>query len=161
MGGKDYIHTKKIYLNSYGKYLVELIKQYGLENNVSFLGFLNAEQMREQYLLANVFVSASSIENSPNSLGEAMILGTPCISSRVGGVHSIFSEGVDGIMYPYDEPYMLAAYIEKIFDDDVLAEEFSKASIIHANQTHNKEKNYQELMNIYNEISCDDKSTGA
>ncbi len=160
VGGKDYMNMKKLYLSSYGKYLVDIIKKYHLEENVSFLGLLSAKQMKEQYLSANVFVSASSIENSPNSLGEAMILGTPCVSSRVGGVHSIFSENEDGFFYPYDEPYMLAAYIEKIFEDDKLAQKFSCASRIHAKQTHDREKNYKDLLIIYNNIICESDSTG-
>ena len=39
--------------------------------------------MKEQYLKANVFVSASSIENSPNSVLEAMAVGAPVVSSFV------------------------------------------------------------------------------
>ena len=72
---------KKIKMASYGKYLRELIEQYHLEEHIEFLGNLNAEQMKQRYLNSNVFVSPSSMENSPNSVGEAMILGVPVISS--------------------------------------------------------------------------------
>ena len=108
IGGKDYLSLPFYKQSSYGKYLVSLIKQYGLEKNVSFTGFLNAEQMKNRYLKSNVFVSASSIENSPNSLGEAMLLGVPCISSQVGGVHNMMTHAIEGYTYPADEIYMLA-----------------------------------------------------
>ena len=59
---------------SYGNYLNRLINKYGLKGKVHFLGYQNEAGMREHYLEANVFVCPSSIENSPNSLGEAQIL---------------------------------------------------------------------------------------
>lgn len=69
---------------SYAKYITELIKKLKIENNVFFTGLLNEQQICERYLNSNVFVCPSSIENSPNSLGEAMILGLPCVASNVG-----------------------------------------------------------------------------
>ncbi len=60
------------------------------------MGSLNAEEMKEQYLLANVFASPSSIENSPNFCREAMILGTPVVSSDVGGVKNMLTHNEKG-----------------------------------------------------------------
>lgn len=47
--------------------------------------------MIEQYLKAHIFVCPSSVENSPNSLGEAQLLGVPCIGSIAGGIPSMLS----------------------------------------------------------------------
>lgn len=90
----------KIRISAYGRYLRRLIKKYDLEKQVIFLGPLTGEQMKEQYLKSGLFVCPSTIENSPNSLGEAMLLGMPCVSADVGGVSSIFTDGVDGVLYP-------------------------------------------------------------
>ncbi len=48
--------------------------------------------MRQQFLLAETYLLCSSIENSPNSLGEAMLTGVPCAAAAVGGVPSMLSE---------------------------------------------------------------------
>lgn len=60
---------------------------------------LEEKQMVQQYLSANVFVLASAV-NSPNSLNEAMITGTPCIASYVGGIGNRMRMGEDGFLYP-------------------------------------------------------------
>lgn len=143
----------KLKQTAYSKYLATLIRRYGLEKHVSFLGGLSAERMRERYLASHVFVSCSSIENSPNSLGEAMLLGTPCVSSDVGGVKNMMTHGIEGFVYPADEPYMIAYYVGELFESDTLAQRFSHAARTHAARTHNPETNLQTLIEIYREIN--------
>ena len=45
--------------------------------HIYYTGPLDAAAMRQAYLEADVFLLPSSCENSPNSLGEAMLLGMP------------------------------------------------------------------------------------
>ena len=71
---------EKIKLSAYGKYLLSLIKKYGLEDKVIITGKLNAAEMKEQFLRTSVFVCASVLENSPNTIGEAQLLGVPVLS---------------------------------------------------------------------------------
>lgn len=154
--GADYLHyntlVDKLRLSTYQKEIIRLIRENHLEENLSFMGILSEENMKRAYLQAHVFLSASSIENSPNSLGEAMLLGLPSVVSDVGGVKNMMTHGVDGFVYPFDEPYVLAEYVCKIFRDDNLAIRFSEQAQMHACDTHSKEKNYLKLMEEYENI---------
>lgn len=143
----------KFKISSYGKYIKELIGRYNLGKSVFFTGLLNEQQMCEQYLKSHVFVCPSIIENSPNSLGEAMIMGVPCIASDVGGVADLLKHNEEGFIYQADAPYMLAFYINKIFSDDDLALKFSKNEKEHAQFTHNRRANLDNLITIYSTIS--------
>lgn len=153
VGGKDYRAVTPIKQGAYGLYILYLIKKYNLENHVSFTGVLNAEKMKKRYLDSNVFVSASAIENSPNSLGEAMLLGVPCVSSRVGGTHNMLKHGEEGYLYPADETYMLSYYVCKIFENPNVAKKMADNARLHAELTHSSKNNMEKLIEIYTRIS--------
>jgi len=120
-----------------------------LEGTIIFTGLLDEKQMCERYLQSNVFVCSSSIENSPNSLGEAMLLGVPCVASDVGGVSNMLTHKKDGFLYQADAPYMLAYYVCEIFSDNELVSNISNNARMKASRTHDKEKNTNDLINIY------------
>lgn len=137
---------------SYAKYIKELIQKLNLKENLIFTGILNEKQMCDRYLKSNVFVLPSSIENSPNSLGEAMMLGLPCVASYVGGVSDMLKHNEEGFLYQADAPYMLAYYVCEIFKNNELALKFSKNARQHALETHNKEENVKKILQIYDNI---------
>lgn len=139
--------------SSYQVYIKKLIEQYQLKEHVIFLGGeLDEQSMCKAFLRAHVFLSPSSIENSPNSLGEAMILGVPCVSSDVGGVKNMLVHGEEGFLYPYDEHYMIVHYISRIFEEDDLALKISAAGREHGRRTHDPQKNLKDLKRAYCEI---------
>lgn len=146
-------NSSSIKETGYNKYLKWLINKYQLKENINFLGPLNEKQMIEQYLNCNVFVCPSSIENSPNSLGEAQILGAPCIASYVGGIPDMIKHNINGFLYRYEEIEMLSYYISCIFKNNDLATTFSIKGIEEAEKRHNKNSNLTKLIDIYNNIA--------
>ncbi|MEZ3463491.1 MAG: glycosyltransferase family 4 protein [Lachnospiraceae bacterium] len=138
--------------DSYANYILGLLEKWHLRKNVRFIGTQSDQKMKEQFLRAHVFVLPSLIENSPNSLGEAMLLGVPCVASDVGGVGSLMRHGEEGFVYQVDAEYMLAYYVEKIFEDPRLAEKFSVNARKHAKITHDRESNLKELLGIYKKV---------
>lgn len=140
----------KSLLPNYSEYLYSLINKYNLKNKITFLGNLKEDEMCKQYLKSHVFVLPSSIENSPNSLGEAMLLGLPSVASCVGGVQDMLSHKEEGFIYQYDAPYMLAHYVCEIFSNDDMAIKMSQNARRHALVTHSKELNKKRMLEIYN-----------
>lgn len=162
VGGGKMISKKKgirklVSKRSYPTYIADLIKQNNLEKNVVFLGSLDEVSMRDRYLKTHVFVSPSTIENSPNSVGEANILGVPCVSTDVGGVTDMMVHKKEGFVYPATAHYMLAHYAKKLFLDDELCKTFSAASQKHARVTHNRQTNGKTMIKIYKGIIAENK----
>lgn len=133
--------------NGYMKFINSLLDKYRLRNKIVFLGPLNAEEMKNEYLNCNVFVCPSTIENSPNSLGEAQILGTPCIASYVGGIPDMMRGNEDNL-YRFEEVEMLAEKVCRVFSD---GENQTDLSAIAA-QRHDPLNNNQQLLSIYHKI---------
>ncbi len=72
---------EKIALSGFGKYLKRLIINLGLEDNMVFTGQLTPNEIINKLVHVHINICPSSIENSPNSLGEAQILGVPIIAA--------------------------------------------------------------------------------
>lgn len=143
---------EKIKLPGYGKYLNKLIEKYDLKENITFTGVINAKEMSECLLKCNAFIQSSAIENSPNSLGEAMMLGIPCIASYVGGTMDMLQHDKEGFLYTYTESAILAEYIRRLFEDDGLCEKFSKNAIEKADFTHDKDRIIKENIDMYYDV---------
>ncbi len=143
---------EKCKLSAYGKYLRVLMRVYELEERVTVLGKLSAAQMKEQFLRASVFVCPSVLENSPNTLGEAMLLGVPVVAARTGGIPSMVEDGVTGLLFHNQDADDLADSIAQIWADPKYAKELSRQERIRAGQVHDGEKNYERLLQIYGEI---------
>ena len=136
----------------YHRYLARLADQNKLRDRIRFLGALSAPQMKQAFLDCNVFVLPSTVENSPNSLGEAMLLGVPCVAADVGGVSNMLHPG-QGYVYQSTAPYMLAHYITEVFRQQERAEKMGAQARLQARETHNPEKNMRDLLEIYRLIA--------
>lgn len=157
VAGKNPIDKKFEMLDSYGKYLYQLIRIDGIADKIHFVGILDEREMIPYFLSANVFVSPSVIENNSNSICEAMYLGTPVISSDVGGISSILTHRYDGILYPCDAEYMLAGWVCRIFGDDELAGELSEHARITASARHDiKEVSFRMIKNYKKMIEAEE-----
>lgn len=156
VGGPNIIKTEslvdKLKLSGYGKYLKSLINENEIQNNVIFLGILNENEMINRLLKSNVFVLPSKIENSSNSLCEAMLLGLPCIASYVGGNPDMMLHDKEGYLYPFDDYQILAQQVIKLFEDKDLCLEFSKNARERSLQRNDLKTNVNTLYEIYKQI---------
>lgn len=148
--GKTFKERMKI--SGYGKYLEELMKKVGMEEKIIFLGKLSAEEMKAEYLKCHTYVCASSLENSPNSLGEAMCLGVPVVASDTGGIPSMLTHEKEGLLFPKGNEEALAQAVIRLWKDSRLCENLSEAAMLRGRKTHDGEKNFKRLLEIYREI---------
>lgn len=141
-------------LQTYQVYLQWLTSRLGLKNHVRFTGKLSAEGMKQRLLSANVFVLPSVVENSPNSLGEAMLLGVPCVAADVGGVSSLMSAPKEGIICQSADVSALTDGICQVFAmEKEKTESMGHNASLHAQFTHDAKLNTSALVSIYSQIT--------
>lgn len=136
----------------YNNYIKKEIKNQKLENNIELKQSLTAAQMAEEFKKAHVFVLPSFLENSPNSLGEAMLIGTPTVVSPVGGVLSIVQDESSTLAFSTDDHVMMAHQIDRFFTNDDLAVKISSNAKAIAKARHNIENTVNQYINIYTSI---------
>ena len=142
----------RLRFGTYANYVLCLMESLGVRGRFVFTGLLDAQQMADRYKATHVFVCPSSIENSPNSLGEAQLVGAPVVASYVGGVPDMVESGNTGLLYRFEEHEMLARSVCSIFRNDAFAERLSASGREAALARHDKHKNAMRTLEIYNEI---------
>jgi len=129
------------------------------EVNVKLMGTVSAEKIRIELLDADIFIHPSYIDNSPNSICEAQLLGLPVISTNVGGISSLITHLKTGILVPSNDPFSLTAYIKLIFYQKDLAILLGNNALKTALIRHNNNTIKTDLMNVYNTIINYEKKT--
>lgn len=147
--------SRSFFKKGYAAYLKKLICDLGVQEHIEFTGPLNAEEVAKKLASVNAYVLCSAIENSPNTLGEAMLVGTPCVAAYVGGVPDMAEDGKEALFYRNDDPQLLAWNIKRIFDSDELALQLSENGRERAAVTHNPEINAKTLLSVYETILSD------
>ncbi|MEX0290857.1 MAG: glycosyltransferase family 4 protein [Flavobacteriaceae bacterium] len=119
-GLKDLLEWRVIGIEEGSAYAKAARKKAGLasvETGVKLIGSLAATEMVEELLQADLYVHPSHIENSPNAVQEAMILGMPLIATNVGGTPSLLVDGKEGLLVQNKDPYAMAGAILELFED--------------------------------------------
>jgi glycosyltransferase involved in cell wall biosynthesis len=150
MKGKNYWQRMK--MSGYSKYLGNLVDDLDLHEVVQLTGQLTAEQMAEEIAKAHVFVMPSLVENSPNSLAEAMLVGTPCVVSLAGGMTSMVEDRRTAVCFPMGDEAMLAESVRMIYHDDELADSISREARKTAHKKHDKQTIVATMLEVYRSL---------
>lgn len=142
--------------NVYGNVQPEFMEKHtGLKHNslnINLKGVATAEQLRDALLESTLYFHPSYVENSPNAVGEAQLVGIPVVASRVGGTDSMVEHGKTGYLYPVTDPYMAAYYIKRLIDNKEENRVIGKTAREVALVRHDKATIVDELLKTYHQI---------
>jgi glycosyltransferase involved in cell wall biosynthesis len=122
------------------------------ENAIQLLGPLHESDLINEMLGADLFVHPSHIDNSPNSVCEAMMLGMPVIATSVGGIPSIIENNTDGLLVQDGDPYAMAGAIMEMKENRDCDIKYGKNAQKKALIRHDKNKIVNNLLNIYESV---------
>jgi len=122
------------------------------ENNIFFKGVKVEKDLISELLESHVFVHPSHIDNSPNSICEAMLLGVPVIAGNVGGIPSLITHNLDGVLYNSYDPYELASIIQNIKNQALHLTNIGANGRIRAIKRHDTQKITDTVIRAYKAV---------
>ncbi len=122
IAGQDMQHS------TYSTHLKELVKQYGLEDRIKFIGFhKDMDKVMKQH---SVFCLCSQHEGFPNVLSEALSMGMAAISfDIVTGPREIIIDGLDGIIVEDQNTAALADGLRRLLENTNLRQDLGLKAI--------------------------------
>lgn len=140
-------HDSKI-LKFYEKELNLNHKKLGIK----CIGFKNDQELKNIISNSDLFIHPFYIDNSPNSICEAQILGRPIIACNVGGISSIILDKETGFLVPSNGIIEIVSSRTKFVVNPEYFMETSEKGKLNALARHDKSKIIQEITRAYAEI---------
>jgi len=103
----------------------DIVKGYGIENNVLFLG--ERADVAEIYPLMDVFILPSHREGIGLSILEASAMNKPVVATNIRGCREAVDNGKTGILAPVNSPEKLAEAIIYLLENPEVAKEMGIA----------------------------------
>jgi colanic acid/amylovoran biosynthesis glycosyltransferase len=103
-----------------------LVKKLQLSERVTFLGPLNANEVKLHMLSADVFLQPSVVakngdmEGVPVAIMEAMAVGTPVIATNHSGIPELITDKQEGLLVPEKSPIAIAEALLVLFNSEEL-----------------------------------------
>lgn len=120
--------------------------------NIKLIGRIDAKRIAEELTKAEFYVHPSIIDNSPNTLCEAQLIGIPVIAANTGGLAQMVDDGKTGVLYPFNESHALAFSIMNLHNDEEKLCAMSDCEFEMSHARHNPENIAKRVMQIYNDI---------
>jgi glycosyltransferase involved in cell wall biosynthesis len=131
----------------------KLVREYGLEGNVSFTGRIEREELATLYTTAEVAVSPSLYEGFGLPAAEAMSSGVPVIAARAGALPEVVGkDGETGILVPPAQPDALAAAIKHLLSDNALRKRLGEAGRRRVQSKFSWEQAAKKTVEVYEEL---------
>lgn len=111
------------------KYLQQLTHALGIEDRVTFAGFVPDKDLPALYASSTCFITAGSAELQSIVTMESMASGLPVLALNAVALPELVHHEENGFLFTLQSPTKLAKYIEEIFTNDNLREKMGKKSL--------------------------------
>lgn len=153
IGGGIDIHKKYGFIrDGYTTWMLNKIKELGIEDSINWMGMLNADEMIREMQRSHMVVIPSFVESYCLFLAESMMVGVPSVVSFAGAMPQLAEHEKSALYFPMGDHWSCAGQIERLITDPLLANKLSEESRKVALQRNDPDAVLQTQLNIYNEI---------
>lgn len=104
----------------------KMVADMKLTDCVDFPGFLNAEQKARAFSEADIFLNTNRTDNMPVSVVEACASGLPVVSTKVGGLPFLISDGENGLLVENENAFEMVEAVKLLLENSTLAHKVSR-----------------------------------
>ncbi|MEM9934982.1 MAG: glycosyltransferase [Bacteroidota bacterium] len=137
--------------------MVRKYKKTAKEIGLELLGKVDANRLVKELCETNVFVHPSHIDNSPNSVCEAMLMGVPIVSTYAGGIPSLLQDGKEGLLVQDGDSHAMTGAIMEVWNSPELARFFSENARKLGLERNDSQAIIARLFEIYEEVLRQEK----
>jgi glycosyltransferase involved in cell wall biosynthesis len=106
--------------------LEKIISENNLNENVKLLGSLSKEDLASKIKSSDVFVLNTAYEGFSHQILEVLSLGTPLVTTNVGGNPEIIVNEGNGLLVEYDDKKALIRAVKRVLSDNELSQKISE-----------------------------------
>ena len=132
--------------------LEELIKEQGLQENVTLLG--ERQDIFSLLAAADIFVFPSLVEGLGNALIEAMAVGVPCVASRIPALREVTGDGSVALLAELQSPSSLTAGLLRLAEDRAFATALGESGRTWVRQRFNIQNSVAALESLYESVAA-------
>jgi len=129
------------------------VTERGLNPQVIFEGWQNADSVRALYRTADLFVLPSFAEGIPVVLMEAMAVEIPCVATRITGIPELIRDQTDGLLVTPASEEELAAAMARLMDDFTLRRQLGESARRRILENYDLRRNTAQLGSIFREFN--------
>ncbi len=130
----------------------EMAKNLGISESCSFIGWARDEAKERAFRESSMYCLPSKNEGMPMSVLEAMSYGLTTLSTPVGGVPQVITDGVDGLLFPVDDVEGLASRLETLMSDSELKGKIGRQGRARIDEDFSLGAFMSHMIDIYEEI---------
>lgn len=138
--------------DNFNRLMIKKFKSNIKEHSVNILGKMKPKELIESMKLSHVFCQVSHIENSSNSLCEAMLLGMPIVATFAGGTDTILENNLEGYLFQGGDYLSLAGIIRELYKNPNKSMEIGKKARQRALFRHDSKRIGDGVIKIYRSV---------
>ena len=125
---------------------------YNLSSVITINESVDHTVLFNKILLSDLLVLSSISEGLPMSAAEAMVIGTPIVATKVGGLPEMIEDQVSGVLIDSRDPNSLANAIEQVLINRDLQRKLSDGGVRRIQEKYSSDKVCINLINYFEEV---------
>ncbi len=137
---------------AYKKEIDAFIVEHSLADQVTLLGQVNQQQIREELRQTNILALLSYQENAPMIISEAMALGVPVVCSDLCGMVNMVAHGERGYRVDPDDTAGAASHMADLLTTQELRDELGAAARTYATSEYHPDSVAAKTVDCYRQV---------